>query len=153
MGSPLLCAEDSILMSYEKHVIFHDVVVVNLDSNALYTVCVICKMAYSDPSQAAFAASKTRSQSDSDLLNPAPDSNGVCQGGNIKRNTSMDDLSARGKRKNFLYKLVRPWKWRGRRKSKSKGEVEFDFYAAGSYFLVQTVSTQAAMTAARQLAY
>ncbi len=81
-------------------------------------------MAYSDPSQGqAFAATKARSQSDSDLLNPgSSNNNGI---GGIKRNTSMDDLQARGKRKNnFLYKLVRPWKWRGRRKSKLRSQGE-----------------------------
>ena len=82
---------------------------------------VVLEMAYSaaDPSQAAFAASKVRSQSDSDLLNPTPASNGVYdKAGSLKRNTSMDDMNTRGKRRNFLYKLVRPWKWRSRRKSK-----------------------------------
>lgn len=77
-------------------------------------------MAYSDPSQKSFAATRVRSQSDSDLLNPPPDSNGIYPVGGIKRNTSMDDLEARGKRKNFLYKLVRPWKWRSRSKSKQR---------------------------------
>lgn len=82
-------------------------------------------MAYSvsDPSQSALAGSKIRSQSDSNLLNSAPAGNGV---GNLKRNTSMDDIGVRGKRKNFLYRLVRPWKWRSRRKSskiKSPGEL------------------------------
>jgi len=82
-------------------------------------------MAYSDQSQvqATFAASKSRSQSDSDLLNPTPAGNGVYQAGSLKRNTSMDDLNARSKRKNFLYKLVRPWKWRTRRKS-SKAKLQ-----------------------------
>lgn len=70
---------------------------------------------YTDPSQSAFAATKVRSQSDSNLLNQAPAENGVYGQGGLKRNTSMDDV--RGKRKNFLYRLVRPWKWRNMRKS------------------------------------
>lgn len=79
-------------------------------------------MAYSlpDPTQRAFAASKVRSQSDSNLLNSAQAGNGLHEKGSLKRNTSMDDMNARGKRKNFLYRLVRPWKWRSRRKSSSK---------------------------------
>lgn len=76
-------------------------------------------MAYSvpDPPQSAFAATKVRSQSDSDLLNPTTAGNGL---GSLKRNTSMDDMNAvagGGKRKNFLYRLVRPWKWRNKRRS------------------------------------
>lgn len=83
-------------------------------------------MAFSGASQKTFAESKTRSQSDSDLLNPGGNSNGIYPGSGIKRNTSMDDLEARSKKKNFLYKLVRPWKWRHKRKSsknKSPGKL------------------------------
>ena len=76
-------------------------------------------MAFSDPTQKTFAASRIRSQSDSNLANQASDSNGIYPASGLKRNTSMDDLEGRGKRKNFLYKLVRPWKWRNRRKSKN----------------------------------
>jgi len=84
-------------------------------------------MANADASQKSFASSRIRSQSDSDLLNPTGDSNGIYPAAGIKRNTSMDDLETRGKRKNFLYKLVRPWKWRNRRKSKNKfpGECQY----------------------------
>ena len=84
------------------------------------------KMAYYDPSQTALAASKIRSQSDSNLLSQPPTGNGV---GSLKRNTSMDDMNVRGKRKNFLYKLVRPWKWRSRRKSKTKSHGELPAHA------------------------
>ena len=79
-------------------------------------------MAHSDASQGAFAATKTRSQSDSDLLNPGQASNGVPQREGIRRNSSMDDLEVKDKRKNFLYRLVRPWKWRAKRKSKIRGK-------------------------------
>ena len=42
----------------------------------------------------------------------------------------MDDLNARSKRRNFLYKLVRPWKWRRRKSSKikSQGELLLNHY-------------------------
>lgn len=79
-------------------------------------------MAYSNITQKAFAASRVRSQSDSDLTNPSSDSNGIYPVSGLKRNTSMDDLESRDKRKNFLYRLVRPWKWGTtlRRKSKNR---------------------------------
>ena len=71
-------------------------------------------MANFDPSQVSFATTKARSQSDSNLLNPS--TGGLYANGGV---ISMDDIAAvSGKRKNFLYKLVRPWKWRSRRKSK-----------------------------------
>ena len=69
-------------------------------------------MAYSS----GFAASKSRSQSDSDLLGPKPEENGAAKGGSFRRNTSMEDLDYNPKKKNFFYKLVRPWKWRRRRR-------------------------------------
>jgi hypothetical protein len=81
-------------------------------------------MAYSesDHSQSAFAGSKVRSQSDSDLLNPTSAGNGLYTPGS----TTMDDMNVGGKRKNFLYRLVRPWKWRAKRKTskiKSQGKL------------------------------
>lgn len=63
-----------------------------------------------------------RSQSDSDLISQKPDQNGLRE--SLRRNTSMEDLSSAtgGRTKNFLYRLVRPWKWRRRRNKGSKGQ-------------------------------
>ena len=78
----------------------------------------VCKMAYAGSS---LLASRVRSQSDSDLLAPKPDQNGTLEQSTIRRNTSMEDLTTNGrsKRKNFFFRLVRPWKWR-RRRNKDK---------------------------------
>ena len=73
-------------------------------------------MAYSNTS-AAFAATKVRSQSDSDLLAPKQGNNGVFQHGGMRRNTSVDDFETGSKKRNFLHKLVRPWKWRKKKKN------------------------------------
>ena len=71
-------------------------------------------MAYSS----SFAASKVRSQSDSNLLGQTmPEENGAAQVGR-----SVDDLGYNPKKRNFLYKLVRPWKWRRKRRPKVDGE-------------------------------
>ena len=87
--------------------------------------CVVYKMAYSQPGGASFVNSKIRSQSDSDLLAPKPDYNGVYGSGSLRRNTSMDEIASRGsKRKNFFYRLVRPWKWRKPKKGKSKDKLK-----------------------------
>ena len=65
----------------------------------------------------SFAASKVRSQSDSNLLGSKPEENGAAQqGGSFRRNISVEDLGYNRKKKNFFYKLVRPWKWRRRRR-------------------------------------
>lgn len=68
----------------------------------------------------SLAASKVRSQSDSDLLGPKTGENGAAQGGSLGR--SVDDIGINPKKKNFFYKLVRPWKWRRRRRPKTDGE-------------------------------
>jgi len=83
-------------------------------------------MAYSQPpGGASFVNSKIRSQSDSDLLAPKPDYNGVYGSGSLRRNTSMDEIaSGSSKRKNFFYRLVRPWKWRKPKKGKSKDKLK-----------------------------
>ena len=65
----------------------------------------------------SLAASKVRSQSDSNLLGQKPEENGAAQVGR-----SVDDIGYNPKKKNFLYKLVRPWKWRRRRRPKVDGE-------------------------------
>lgn len=66
----------------------------------------------------SFAASKVRSQSDSNLLGSAkPEENGAAQGGSFRRNVSVEDLDYNTKKRNFFYKLVRPWKWRRKRRT------------------------------------
>ena len=50
-----------------------------------------------------------RSQSDSDLLTPKSDRNGVFR--MEQRDTSLDDMDGERKRRSFFYRLVRPWKW------------------------------------------
>ena len=85
----------------------------------------VCKMAFGGSS---LLASRVRSQSDSDLLGPKPDQNGVIDPSTIRRNTSMEDLSSTGrsKRRNFFFRLVRPWKWRIRKhKGKHSPTSEF----------------------------
>ena len=65
-----------------------------------------------------FAASKVRSQSDSNLLGSSmPEGNGAVQGGSFRRNISVEDLEYNTKKRNFFYKLVRPWKWRRKRRT------------------------------------
>ena len=86
---------------------------------------VVYKMAYSQPGGASFVNSRIRSQSDSDLLAPKPDHNGVYSSGSLRRNTSMDEIASRGnKKRNFFYRLVRPWKWRKPKRGKSKDKLK-----------------------------
>ena len=68
----------------------------------------------------SFASSKVLSQSDSNLLGQKPEENGAARGGSFGR--SVDDINLNPKKKNFFYKLVRPWKWRRRRRPKGEGE-------------------------------
>ncbi len=66
----------------------------------------------------SFAASKVRSQSDSNLLGSSkPEGNGAVHGGSFRRNVSVEDLEYHTKKRNFFYKLVRPWKWRRKRRT------------------------------------
>ena len=69
----------------------------------------------------SFAGSKVRSQSDSNLLGPKPEENGAVQGRD-SFGRSVDDLGYNPKKRNFFYKLVRPWKWRRRRRPKTEGK-------------------------------
>ena len=77
------------------------------------------------PSHLAALTECKRSQSDSNLLNPRADRNGVFT---MEENAeTMDDIDAERKRKHrFLYRLVRPWRW-GRPFNKKKGEGEGEF--------------------------
>ena len=64
-----------------------------------------------------------RSQSDSNLLAPRADINGLYQ---LKESSgSMDDMDADPQKRNksFFYRLVRPWKWgrRFRKKGREQG--------------------------------
>jgi len=83
-------------------------------------------MAYSQPVGAAFLDTRARSQSDSDLLAPKPNQNGLYGSGSLKRNSSMDEISRQTKRKGFFYRLVRPWKWRKPKRNKSKDKLRVD---------------------------
>lgn len=74
---------------------------------------------------AGLAGSKVRSQSDSDLLGPKPEENGAVQG-RASFGRSVDDLGYNPKKRNFFYKLVRPWKWRRRRRPKVEGTLSHE---------------------------
>ena len=64
-----------------------------------------------------------RSQSDSDLLNPHPETNGSAS---MVRMGSVEELSPnkKGRTRRFFHRLVRPWKWRIKRKYKDTGKRE-----------------------------
>lgn len=58
------------------------------------------------------ADTRVKSQSDSNLLT-------LSGNGNLRRNSSMDDMDCVKKNKGFLYRLVRPWKWHRKKKKTS----------------------------------
>ena len=88
-------------------------------------MCVIvytAGMAYAHSANGQLTA-QHRSQSDSNLLAPRPDINGLYD---VKETSgSMDDMDAElhKRNKSFFYRLVRPWKWgrRFRRKGRQQG--------------------------------
>lgn len=81
-------------------------------------------MAHAKVQNPDFLASKTMSQSDSDLLSPAKAPAEPSE--SMIRRTSVEDIArssarpSRGKR--ILMKLVRPWTWRKKKKSKKTAD-------------------------------
>ena len=65
-----------------------------------------------------------RSQSDSNLISPKQDMNGIFSPGRDGTGaSSMDDMDAseaQKRNKSFFYRLVRPWKWGRRLRKKGK---------------------------------